>query len=239
MAKILNIETSTEICSVSLSVDGVCQDLKINGIHESGPGKGSHSKLLAGYIKDILENNKILPSDLSAVAISCGPGSYTGLRIGTSTCKGFCFGADLPLIAVDTLSIMASMAFCKAGLETDLYIPMIDARRMEVYTAIFDEELRSCSDVEAKIIDESSFNKLSDKKIIFCGNGSEKCKDILKSENFVFIPDIYPSAEYMGIYSEKKFNEKKFEDLVYFEPFYLKEFVTTTPKNKINNFLNK
>ncbi len=237
MARILNIETSTEVCSVSISVDGKCCDLRVSGIGEAGQGKASHSKLLAGYVKDLLKTNSLLPQDLDAVAISCGPGSYTGLRIGVSTCKGICFGASLPLIAVDTLSIIANMALNKANIKPDFYIPMIDARRMEVYTEIFDEKLNACSTVEAKIIDKDSFSELPGKKIIFCGNGSDKCKDVLKSDNYTFLSDTYPSAEYMGTYSEKKFNEGRFEDLVYFEPLYLKEFITTTPKDKINYFL--
>lgn len=238
MAKILNIETSTEVCSVSISIDGKCKDFIISNLNDSEQGRGSHSKLLAVFIRDILKKNKLLPENLDAVAISYGPGSYTGLRIGVSTCKGFCFGAKLPLIAINTLQIIANMAKHKSNYEFDLYIPMIDAKRMEVYTTIFDKDLHSTSDVEAKIIDENSFKELIGKKVAFCGNGSSKCEGLLKEENFYFLQDTYPSAEYMGIFSEKLFKENKFEDLVYFEPFYLKDFVATTPKNKIINFLN-
>jgi tRNA threonylcarbamoyladenosine biosynthesis protein TsaB len=237
MALILNIETSTEICSVSISKDGKCIALKMIGASEIETGRGSHSKLLAPFMKELLEQNNVLPENLDALAVSSGPGSYTGLRIGVSTCKGFCFGANLPLIAINTLQIMANMAEHSMN-DYDLYVPMIDAKRMEVYTAIFDEKVRFISNVEAKVIDENSFAEFKSKKVAFFGNGSDKCEDILRSDNFLFLKNIYPSAEYMGSFAEQYFNENKFVDLVYFEPFYLKEFVTTTPKNKIQNLLH-
>lgn len=236
MALILNIETSTEVCSVSLSREGSCIDIKLSGLDEIEIGKGSHSRLLAPFIKEILDKNNIKPHDLDAVAISSGPGSYTGLRIGVSTCKGFCFGANLPLIAVSTLQIMANMAKQKTD-NYDLYIPMIDAKRMEVYTAVFNRDIEFITDIEAKIIREDSYLEINDKKTAFFGNGSDKCESIIKNENFTFLKEIYPSAEYMGHFAEQYFIEKKFVDLVYFEPFYLKDFVTTTPKNKIENLL--
>ena len=236
MSLILNIETSTEVCSVSISENGKCKHLKICGNNlQTTDNKGNHSKLLAVFINDILTENNILPKHLNAVAISSGPGSYTGLRIGVSSCKGFCFGANLPLISVNTLLIMANMAINMHKNNFDLYIPMIDARRMEVYSAIFDKNLDFISDVEAKIIDENSYSEIKNKKVAFFGNGSDKCKEILNNNNFTFLSDIFPSAEYMCNLSEKLFLEKKFEDLVYFEPFYLKEFVATMPKKLVIN----
>ena len=233
MSLILNIETSTEICSVSISENGKCKYFKIFGHkNTTNDNKGNHSKLLAVFINEILTENNILAQQLDAVAISSGPGSYTGLRIGVSTCKGFCFGTKLPLISVNTLQIMANMAVNLYKNDIDLYVPMIDARRMEVYTAIFDKNLDFLSNVEAKIIDENSYSNIKNKKIAFFGNGMTKCKDIFTNGNFSFLPNIFPSAEYMDSLSEKFFLEKKFVDLVYFEPFYLKEFMATTPKNK-------
>ena len=233
MSLILNIETSTEVCSVSISEKGKCKYLKIFGHNsETNDNKGNHSKLLAVFINEILTENSILPKQLDAVAISSGPGSYTGLRIGVSTCKGFCVGINLPLISVNTLQIMANMAVNIYKNDIDLYVPMIDAKRMEVYTTIFDKKLNFLSDVEAKIVDENSYSNVKNKKIGFFGNGMNKCKSIFSNDNFSFLPDIFPSAEYMDSLSEKLFLEKKFTDLVYFEPFYLKEFVATTPKNK-------
>lgn len=240
MARILNIETSTEVCSVSISEDGFCKDLLINiPTKDSGVNNGQHSKLLAVYIQDILSKNKYTAKDFDAVAISSGPGSYTGLRIGTSTAKGFCFGANIPLISVNTLQTLSEMAIEKSSDSFDVIIPMIDAKRMEVYTAIFDANNKMTSQIQAKIIDETSFNDLKTKKIIICGNGSEKCKTTLNSKNFNYLENIYPSAEFMCSIAEEHYNNNNFSDLVYFEPFYLKDFVTTTPKDKLANLLKQ
>lgn len=233
MARIINIETSTEICSVSISENGVCKHLKIHIPEENSLERSSHSKLLAVFIRDLLNENKILVSNIDAVAISGGPGSYTGLRIGTSTAKGFAFASNIPLIATDTMLIVAKMAKKTVMSEFDYIIPMIDAKRMEVYCAVFDKNLEKISPTEAKIIDENSFAEYRDKKVLFCGNGAEKCMEIMNVNNFIFKADIYPSAEYMAEISEGMFNENKFADLVYYEPFYLKDFVATTPRNKI------
>jgi tRNA threonylcarbamoyladenosine biosynthesis protein TsaB len=233
MARILNIETSTEICSVAISENGVCTALKISDntlIHDQK--SGSHSKLLAIFIKEILDENKLIPKDLDAVAISAGPGSYTGLRIGVSTVKGFCFGADIPLIAINTLQLIAAMVKQKTNENYNFYIPMIDAKRMEVYCALFDNNLNMNGNIEAKIIDENSFAELKNQKTVICGNGAEKCKIILQDSNFSFSENTYPSAEYMGSFAEIAFLENNFVDLVYFEPYYLKDFIATTPKNK-------
>jgi len=232
MARILNIETSTEICSVSISENGLCKYLKIHNPESEMTEKASHSKLLAVFIDQILTENNLKPVDIDAVAISAGPGSYTGLRIGVSTAKGFCFGTGIPLIAVDTLLTVAAMLKSVCKKQYDYIIPMTDARRMEVYCCIFDTELNLISKTEAKVVDETSFSELSASKVVFCGNGAEKCMEIMNKENFFVEKNVFPSAEYMSEFSEKFFNEGKFADLVYFEPFYLKDFVATTPRDK-------
>lgn len=240
MARILSIETSTEVCSVSISEDGVCKDVLINKPEDNSiVNNGNHSRLLANFIDDILKKNNFTAKDFDAVALSSGPGSYTGLRIGTSTAKGFCFGANIPLIEINTLQTIAAMAKENCQSDYDFYLPMIDAKRMEVYTTIFNNNIEMTTEVEAKIIDENSFSELKDKNVLMCGNGSDKCVEALSHLNFKQISNLYPSAEYMCKIAEEKFNKNQITDLVYFEPFYLKEFVTTTPKNKLNNLLKK
>src|SRR5690554_2616449 len=214
---ILNIETSTKNCSVSLSKQGEIISLK-----EQAEQNFTHSEKLHLFIDEILKEVSVSYKQLSAVALSKGPGSYTGLRIGTSTAKGLCFALDIPLIAIDSLTILAQQVQLKNG----LIIPMIDARRMEVYTAVFDENHNKKSEIQALVIDENSFSDISE-KVYFIGDGASKCKSILTQENFIFLDDIiYPSAQEMAILSFKKFQAKEFEDIAYFEPFYLKEFFT-------------
>jgi tRNA threonylcarbamoyladenosine biosynthesis protein TsaB len=235
MAIILNIETATEICSVSLSNENNIIDFR-----ENKEGK-SHASLLTIFIEDILKSNKLKIKDLSAISISKGPGSYTGLRIGVSAAKGICYGASVPLIAISTLQILVSGLLKKSPTEINigdstLLCPMIDARRLEVYTALFDSKGAIIKDISAEIISETSFQDvLVSKKIIFFGNGSNKCKSILTHKNAYFIDNIYPSAGNMAELSMAQFNMKAFEDTAYFEPFYLKDFVATTPKNKVIN----
>ncbi|MDD3740868.1 MAG: tRNA (adenosine(37)-N6)-threonylcarbamoyltransferase complex dimerization subunit type 1 TsaB [Bacteroidales bacterium] len=233
MAKILNIETSTDICSVSISIDGVSKFLKIFVPESESSERYSHSKLLAVFIDEILKENNILPAQIDAVAVSEGPGSYTGLRIGVSSAKGFAFGIEKPLIAVDTMHIIAKMAKTKTSEIFDYFIPMTDARRMEVYCSVFDKSLKQITPVEAKIITQESFENFKNFKTCFCGNGAEKCSEILQNKNFSFDKNIFPSAEFMGEFSEKKFIERDFVNIVDFEPYYLKDFIATTPKNKI------
>lgn len=236
MAIILNIETSTEVCSVSISFDGIVSKdfLKIHFPEENAGQKLEHSKLLAKFIDEILNNNplnvKIKPD---AIAISSGPGSYTGLRIGTSLAKGYCFAANIPIIAVDTMKIIVEMAKTKINFDFDYLLPMIDARRMEVYTAIFDNEFNKTTDTFSKIIDKNSFTEFSDKKIVLSGNGIYKIKSFFDNNKYNFLDNIYPSAEYMGMLSEKSFNKSDFVDIVYFEPHYLKDFIATVPKKLI------
>ena len=224
MALILNIETATKVCSVA-----VYQDKQLLGLQELFIDK-SHSEYLAVLIKDILSYTSRKLEDLDAIAISKGPGSYTGLRIGTSTAKGLCYSMDIPLIGINTLEAMATTML---GLYDNRFLcPMIDARRMEVYYMIMDGNQNEITPAQAMIIEEDSFsNRLKDNKIVFFGNGSDKCRPILsKHSNAFFVDSIYPTAKSVGILANKKFESMKFEDVAYFEPTYLKEFLATKAK---------
>ena len=233
MALILNIETSTNICSVCIAKDG-----NIIAQKESSENK-SHAKLLTLFIEDLLKEQSLTAANLDAVAVSKGPGSYTGLRIGVSVAKGLCYAKDIPLIAINTLQAMAFGVVSKLSadnLNDSIIVPMIDARRMEVYSAFFDTKASLIRDVKAEIIDENSYaEKLSTQKMIFCGDGSEKITSTIQHENAIFISDFYPSATYMTVLSESCFESEKFENVAYFEPFYLKDFIATTPKKNIFN----
>ena len=230
MTKILHIETATQICSVALSEN----DTII--ANKSTDEKNAHSSVLTVFIEEILKSGNIKPQDLDAVAVSMGPGSYTGLRIGVSTAKGLCYSLDKPLIAVSTLQAMAlGMAQKPNQLNEDaLFCPMIDARRMEVYSAIFDERNKQVRKIMAEIIDENSFaGQLQNQQIYFAGDGAEKCKDVLThNPNARFIDSFFPSAEFMAGIAYKKFKTRTFEDVAYFEPFYLKDFIAGPPKVK-------
>jgi tRNA threonylcarbamoyladenosine biosynthesis protein TsaB len=234
MALILNIETATEVCSVALTnAEGVVD------FRENIEGR-SHAALLTTFIDDIFHKNMIQPHQLYAIAVSSGPGSYTGLRIGVSVAKGLCYGANVPLIPISTLQ---SMAFgfianlpdtLKNEHEDVLYCPMIDARRLEVYTALFNSQGAFQSSITAEIINENSFyHILAQKKVFFFGNGSDKCNGLIKHPNAIFYSGFYPSAKDMAKLSEQAYEEKKFTDIAYFEPYYLKDFIATTPKNKV------
>ncbi|WP_321310769.1 tRNA (adenosine(37)-N6)-threonylcarbamoyltransferase complex dimerization subunit type 1 TsaB [Marinifilum fragile] len=235
MALLLNIETSTAICSVALGKDGNLLALKEN---KEGMKHASH---LTVFIENILKENNLSTADLDGVAISMGPGSYTGLRIGVSTAKGICYGAGIPLIAVSTLQSMTKALQNNSDLssvvknqEKALFCPMIDARRMEVYTAFYNAKTELVKDISADIIDENSFtNELSEKEIIFFGDGSGKCKNVIANENGIFLDDVNATAVGMIELAEDKFNKNELEDVAYFEPFYLKDFVATTPKKNI------
>lgn len=227
MSLILNIDTSTSVCSVALSKNG-----QLTALKENNEGL-NHSLLLGTYVQEILKENHIDMHNLDAVAISMGPGSYTGLRIGVSMAKGLCFGAGKPLIAINTLQALAQAVSAKIN-EDALYCPMIDARRMEVYTAFFDRANHTVVDTKAEIIDENSFaGLLAEHKTYFFGNGSDKIKNVLKSENAVFLPGIETSAVNLIQLAEQKYRDGQFEDVAYFEPFYLKDFIATIPKNKV------
>ncbi|WP_282016186.1 tRNA (adenosine(37)-N6)-threonylcarbamoyltransferase complex dimerization subunit type 1 TsaB [Marinifilum flexuosum] len=237
MALLLNIETSTAICSVALGKDGKLLALKEN---KEGMKHASH---LTVFIENILKENNLSTADLDGVAISMGPGSYTGLRIGVSTAKGICYGAGIPLIAVSTLQSMTKALQNNSDLssvvknqEKTLFCPMIDARRMEVYTAFYNANTELVKDISADIIDVNSFaNELSEQEIVFFGDGSGKCKDVITNENGIFLDDVNATAVGMIELAENKFNKNELEDVAYFEPFYLKDFVATTPKKNIFN----
>jgi len=230
MALILNIESTTTVCSVALAKDG-----KLIELMEINEGF-SHAENLTFFIQEILKKHTISISSIDAVAVSKGPGSYTGLRIGVAAAKGICYAIDKPLIAIGTLKHLTQKVKREEDKKSQilnpksqiLFCPMLDARRMEVYCALYDNTLIEVEPVQAKIIDERSFeNILNTKTILFFGNGAEKCKEILsQNKNAVFIDNIHPSAADMISFSEELFKQNKFEDLAYFEPYYLKEFVS-------------
>jgi tRNA threonylcarbamoyladenosine biosynthesis protein TsaB len=218
---ILNLETATKNCSVSISQNG--QTILCKEMAEAGY---SHAEKLHVFIEECIKESNITFKDLSAIAVSQGPGSYTGLRIGVSAAKGLCFALDLPLIAVDTLQVLGS----KLSIFDGVIIPMIDARRMEVYSAIFNTKLEKIREVQAEILTESSFEEISE-TIHFVGDCAEKAKTVLTKSNFIFHEEIiYPSANEMSELSYNKFQENKLEDVAYFEPYYLKDFIATVSK---------
>jgi tRNA threonylcarbamoyladenosine biosynthesis protein TsaB len=235
MALILNIETSTEVCSVSLAKNG-----KLLFLKESIEGM-NHSRMLTVFIEGLFAENNIRINTIDAVAVSKGPGSYTGLRIGVSVAKGLCYGLNIPLISINSLEILGMFAaqnHAKYKLPNDeipvLFCPMIDARRMEVYTALYNLQGEELRPVSAEIIDEHFLSELLENhKILFFGNGAEKCKNIIKHKNAFFEGPMITSAQFMQSISEEKFNNNEFENVAYFEPFYLKNFVATIPRNKI------
>jgi tRNA threonylcarbamoyladenosine biosynthesis protein TsaB len=231
MACIINIETSSQVGSLSIT-DGE-QIL----FYRSDTEKLSHSASLGRFASDALKFLKEKNMHPDAVAVSEGPGSYTGLRIGVSLAKGLCYGLQIPLIAVPTLELLTSIAISQITDHLnadDLLIPMLDARRMEVYTAVYQPSMQIVEQNQAAIIDAKSFLHLSGyRKIFIFGSGSEKCREILELSNAVFLPNITTNARFMGSISSEKFCKNVFADVAYFEPFYLKEFQATTPKEKI------
>ena len=234
MACIINIDTSTKVCSAALIRDGKVLFSKENRT------SAQHASLLGVYVAEIMDFARKQDLKPEAVAVGSGPGSYTGLRIGISEAKGLCYGLDIPVIAISTLQILLDSACCARpdilGAEpiADFFCPMMDARRMEVYTAVYDSRMQLVRDVSAEIIDENSYSEyLSKGKVVFFGDGAEKCKSVIQSPNALFLDDIVPLASSMGSSSEKAYAESRFEDIAYFEPFYLKEFVATIAKNKV------
>ena len=196
-------------------------------LKELNNGNYSHAEKLHEFIKEVVEEAGVELTELKAIAVSKGPGSYTGLRIGVSTAKGLCFALDIPLIAVDTLQALALSISISEG----LVIPLLDARRMEVYSAVFNLNNESLREVKAEIISEVSFsNYLEAEKVYFVGDGIEKCKGIITHENAVFVDDKLPSANEMSKLSFEKYKKNDIEDVAYFEPFYLKDFVAIKPK---------
>ena len=226
MALILSIETGTDICSVALANDG-----ELMALRESDEGR-DHAKKVALFVDELLRETGVQPSDLDAIAVGKGPGSYTGLRIGVSFAKGMCYALDIPLIAIGSLDALTEVAredydagildieeeeWAKAKL-----CPLVDARRMEVYAEVFDNEGKALTDVVAEVVTEDSFKEWRKDKFVIFGNGAKKCTELLSDAIFV---DIAPSARGIVRLAEESFKAQKFEDLAYFEPFYLKEFL--------------
>lgn len=226
MAKIITIDTSTNICSVALHENGNLISSKVNREERS------HSKHLTIMVEETLKVVGLSLKEVDAFAISKGPGSYTGLRIGVATVKGYCYALDKPMISINTLE---GMWYQIREYElADYYVPMIDARRMEVYNSVFDS-VQCISKTEAKILDVNSFSEYAEKgKIAFFGDGSTKFQELIgNKKNYNFVNDVFPDATFMGNQVYNSFKTKDFEDLAYFEPFYLKDFVTTKPKKLI------
>lgn len=225
MAIILCLETATTVCSVALF-----DNEKLLTYQEYHIEK-SHSVLLPTLVETSLNNAGLSKAELNAVAISEGPGSYTGLRIGVSIAKGLCYALDIPLIAVNTLASMAA-AVNNYNKRQALLCPMIDARRMEVYCGVFDHQNNLVLDVAPVIVDANSFsNLLETSEVWFFGDGASKCRELFSSQpNAEFVDDVWPSARGMGVLAQARFCSSKFEDIAYFEPFYLKEFRVTKPK---------
>ena len=227
MCTILSIETATPACSCALSRDG---ELLLS--REDFRGQ-SHATLLGVFVDEIMKYVRKEGITLDAIAVSSGPGSYTGLRIGVSEAKGLSYGLDIPLIAIPTPLVMAAMVAEREG-EDDLLCPMIDARRMEVYATFFNRTLETIRPTAADIVDgESYLDLLSRHKVHFFGNGADKCREVITHPHAHFLEDIHPLATGMVPLAEQAFNEKRFVDSAYFEPHYLKEFVATVARNKI------
>ncbi len=224
MAYLLALETATKVCSVALfDNDKLLISKEQNGSY-------SHAENLASFVESILKEVKVDTKELSAIAVSKGPGSYTGLRIGVSFAKGLCYALNIPLISIDTLK---SMAWGCEVEEEALICPMIDARRMEVYAAVYTANLEELKPIAADIIDETSYaDYLKGKKVYFIGDGASKCEAVLTHENAVF-KESFPSAKYMGALAFSKYSAQDFEDVAYFEPYYLKEFIAIKSKKLV------
>ena len=223
MNYILNIETATKNCSISLAKDGVtilCKEIAEQGY--------SHAEKLHVFIEEILKETNVNFQQIKAIAVSKGPGSYTGLRIGVSTAKGLCYALGVPLISIDTLQILAKQVTVQNG----FIVPMIDARRMEVYSAVFNSNHIKILEVQAEVLTDKSYSDITE-TIYFIGDCQEKCQTVLTKNNFHFLPQIvFPSAKDMSALSYEKFKQNHFEDVAYFEPFYLKDFMSPLPKKE-------
>ena len=232
MAVILHIEASTEICSVALSEDGQVFFERVN------EEERSHAKVLAPFVEEAINMADSRSMPLTAVALSCGPGSYTSLRIASSTAKGVCYGRNIPLVALPTTAIMCVPVLLGEELpEEALLCPMIDARRNEVYATVYDRALGVIKPTHAEVVTEESYKELLDKQpIYFFGNGAEKCSKIINHQNAHFLAEHRtPLAKNMMPLAERAWFDEKFEDIAYFEPFYLKNFVATKPKELLKN----
>ena len=228
---ILCLETATPVCSVALN--SACCTLAMRETE----GQNAHSEKITNFIREVMEEAKIDYPQLDAVAVSQGPGSYTGLRIGVSTAKGICYAADLPLMAIDTLEAMAYGMKDKLGSQIgpgDLLIPMIDARRMEVYASVFDANLNKINDTAALVINENSFEDLrKDHRLWLFGDGAPKLSKLFENQPNIHIIDGFkPSAAYMKVLAERALQQQQFVDVAYFEPFYLKDFIAGKPHVK-------
>ncbi|MBN1145433.1 MAG: tRNA (adenosine(37)-N6)-threonylcarbamoyltransferase complex dimerization subunit type 1 TsaB [Bacteroidales bacterium] len=233
MACILNIETATRLCSVVLARNGA-----VIAARETFEEK-SHAAKLTVYIEEVLKETNLSVADLSAVAVGKGPGSYTGLRIGVSVAKGLCYGSGLPLIGLNTLNTMVRHVMTHhAGLVQSLPVqseiilcPMIDARRMEVFTCLYNVQEEEIQPVQAIVVEHDTFKQYLDNRVmVFFGSGMDKCMEVLSHPHAVFIPDIHPHASSMALLAEENYAGNLFENVAYFEPFYLKDFIATTSK---------
>jgi tRNA threonylcarbamoyladenosine biosynthesis protein TsaB len=233
---ILCLETATPVCSVALC------DSEGNILKKESSDNRSHATRLTIFIEELLSEAGISTEELEAVAVSKGPGSYTGLRIGVSVAKGIAYGASVPLIGIDTTRSMFNGVIADADqkfgtVSTSLFCPMIDARRMEVYYSLFDAKGNVVKDISAEIISETSFSGISeDHRIVFFGDGSEKCRTVTGHKNSVFVNDFVISASYMYKTASEKLLAGQFEDVAYFEPFYLKDFIATVQRKNILSF---
>ncbi|NND88862.1 MAG: tRNA (adenosine(37)-N6)-threonylcarbamoyltransferase complex dimerization subunit type 1 TsaB [Flavobacteriaceae bacterium] len=214
MALILCLETATTLCSVGLSKDG-----KIIALREDGSAGFSHAEKLHVFIEEVMAEAKLDLNDLDAIAVSKGPGSYTGLRIGVSAAKGLCFALNKPLLAIETLEVLAHQVN-----DSEIVVPMLDARRMEVYSAIYDVEFNQIRETKAEILSENSFEKYHDSEVTFIGNGVEKFIPLCSLPKSRFISEALPSAREMALLAERLFEQGHFENVAYFEPYYLKDF---------------
>ena len=227
MTRILLIETSTALCSVALAEDG-----RIVATRESAEPR-VHAAMTAPYVKEVLGDRSV--RDLDAVCVGKGPGSYTGLRVGVSTAKGLCFGAGIPLLSAGTLDVLVSEAH-RLGVVPEgcrAIVPMVDARRMEVYAAVFTPDGKQLTETKPIVVDADSFAaELAEGPVLFIGDGALKCREVLTSPN-AFFAEAFPTAMAMAPLAEAAWNEKRFEDVAYFEPFYLKDFVATVSRKKL------
>lgn len=217
MAVILCLETATTNCSVAVAING-----KIAAIREENNLKFSHAEKLHVFISEVLAQANITKTELDAIAVSKGPGSYTGLRIGVSAAKGLCFALDVPLLSISTLEVLANQVK-----EDNCYIiPLLDARRMEVYSAVFDDAKKQIRPIKAEIVNKDSFEEyINEKTTVFLGDGANKFSELCNHKNAIFLEDKYPSAAEMALLAEDKYKKSDTEDVAYFEPFYLKEFM--------------
>ena len=230
MATILHIDTSTDVCSVAVSEDGrvICDDYDYSGLN--------HAERLGSFVDEALSFADSHAIPLDAVAVSCGPGSYTGLRIGVSMAKGVCYARSLKLVAVPTLQLMCVPVLLREAVADDsaLLCPMIDARRMEVYAALYDRSLRTVRETGADIVDGLTYKQwLDERPVYFFGNGARKCMEAINHPNAHFIEGIRPLAKWMMPLAERRWLNSQFEDVAYFVPFYLKDFVAKMPRNPL------